>query len=109
MKNSGQNEFRMIRGAATSLHEVTYLMSPECDMRINFSLTNMADRYIAMTGGEDLHHACIDNHRYDLIAKKWEVLPDRRFGIKRHGSCCIDGNLYIFCGLGRMDQAFNTI
>lgn len=91
------------------------MLPPSMSARNSFSLTNMADRYIAVTGGEDATvvnrrgDACRDNYRFDLQASKWEKLPNWQTGIKMHGSCCIDGNLYVFCGLNSGDDALNTI
>ena len=53
MQNKGRNECRIIRSGSCSAGDARNMPTPSWSVRANFSLANMAERFVAMTGGED--------------------------------------------------------
>ena len=110
MRGGGnENSCRWIRAASLSQEA-----APEFDghgPRQLFALANLADRYVAVTGGyiEQKSQHLYSSHRFDLQANRWEGLPNMKIHREGHSSCSIDGNLYVFCGINANKMPINSI
>ena len=110
MRGGGNaNECRWIRSSTLNAEAI-----PEFDgngPRQFFALANLADRYVAVTGGiiEQKSQHLFSSHRYDLQGAKWETLPNMKVHREGHSSCSIDGNLYVFCGINANKEPTNSI
>ena len=110
MRGGGEtNECRWIRGSTLNAEPI-----PEFDgngPRQFFALANLADRYVAVTGGiiEQKSQHLFSSHRYDLQGARWEALPNMKNHREGHSSYSIDGNLYVFCGINASKEPINSI
>ena len=110
-----QNLSRWIRGSSQQAEDAPDLPPVDHVSRrgTDFALANMADRFIAVTGGggSDSTNAVSvrDVHRFDIQGNSWEKLPDLNIPRHAHASTSVDGNLYVFCGLSVTQQGEDAI
>jgi len=98
------NVCRWIRGVSQQAEDAPDLPAVDSVTKrgTDFSLANMADRFVAVTGGggsnEPNRISLSDAFRFDISGNKWEKLPNMNIARHAHASSSIDGNLYVFCG-----------
>lgn len=66
-----------------------------------FSVANMANNLIVLTGGDQLDNIkSAKTFMMEVKTGKWkqQSLPDLNLARSNHSSCCIDDHVYVACG-----------
>ena len=76
-----------------------------------FALANMADGYVAVTGGyiDSKSQYLFSSHRYNVSADTWEDLPNMNVHREGHASCFLANRLYVFCGVNASKEPCNVV
>ena len=68
--------------------------------RSDFALCSMPEEnFVFIIGGRNESGILNSVDRFNIQAKKWELMPQMNLARQGAGSCAMNGEVYVFCGL----------